>query len=386
MENVGICAGARPPVGLIGLVHLLTLLGVGLRAQYVVPRALATTEGGSSTAIPFGTDQPGRVQCIYDAEELPWTGALMIQGIDLRADNSVPGTTQFALKQFVAVDVWVSTAATTSENPSQTYAANHGLDVTRVLANGRLSLPAQPPSNVAPRPCNVPIPFSLAPFFYDLSPIRGPRPRRPGLCIEMAIQVQPTGDYRMDSNLVCTSPWATFGVVGPACLTSRRQTAGGYAPLGLQPFGIGQAVPSISAGGRVTYAVTNMPDAAPFVLALGSLEATGSWQGQPLPAPLFSTCYVNTDWLTMTPGLGDTAGVGQISFSVPIGRQLVGRWILAQAICRDLAANPAFMVTSLGVKAQVCGPLGVARVSNLGDSQATSGSVSVGSALVFQTR
>lgn len=379
-------AGAKTPRGVIALAGLVAGILSDLSAQYVVPRTLTTTEGGSSTAIPFGTDQPGRIQCIYDAEELPWTGALMIQGIDLRVDNSVPGTTQFALKQFIAVDVWVSTAATTSETVSSTYAANHGLDVTRVLANGRLSLPAQPPSSVSPRPCNVPIPFSLAPFFYDLSPIRGPRPRRPGLCVEMAIQVQPAGDYRMDSNLVCTSPWASFGVVGPACLTSRRQTGGGYAPLGIQPFGIGQTAPSISAGGRFTYAVTNMPDNAPFVLALGSLEATGTWLGQPLPAPLFSTCYANTDWLAMTPGLGDAAGVGQLSFSVPIGRQLVGRWILAQAICRDLSANPAFLVTSLGVKAQVCGPLGVARVSSLGDPQATTGGISVGSALIFQTR
>lgn len=380
MENVG-RSGGRWSCGIALALSATSVLG-----QAIVPRSLANTEGGGSTAIPFGLDQPVRIQCIYDADELPWTGAQLISGVDLRADNSVPGTTQFAQKQFIALDVWVSTAARLSDSVSATYADNRGLDETRVLANGRVSLPAQPPSTVVPRPCNVPIPFAVAPFFYDLSPIRGARPRRPGLCIELAIQLQPVGDYRMDSNLVCTSAWNSFGVVGPTCLTSRPQSTGPNLPLGLQPFPIGQSQPSISAGGRITFAVTNMPNAAPFLIALGSLEATGSWGGQPLPTPLFHGCYINTDWLSMTPGLGDNNGVGQISFPIPTGRHLVGRWILAQAICRDLSANPAFMVTSLGAKAQICGPLGIARVSTLGDAQATTGLVSVGSALILQAR
>ncbi len=345
-----------------------------LTAQVIVPRTMATREGGSSTAIPFGLSQPARVLCLYDAEELPWTGPTLISGIDLRADNDVPSTTSFAQKQYIAMHVRLSTAARRSDVASATFDDNHGIDATFVLTNSRLSLPAQPPSATAPRPCNVSIP--ITPFFFDLSPIRGPRPPPPGLAIEFRVVLQPVGDYRLDSPLQCASTISSFGSLGPLCRTGRG------LPLTITPNS------SVKAGDRVTYTVDNMLRDTIFVVSIGSLAGVGQFGGFPLPismAPLQAPdCYVNTDWLLLTPGLGDQNGRGQVSYTIPPGRQLVGRSIHAQALCRDLIANPFLHVTSLGVSASICGPLGMARISALGDEQAVTGAVSYGAGYVIQ--
>jgi len=377
MERVGIPPRRRPPRRFPALALALTVAAGAAPAQAIVPRSMANQEGSGATAMPFGLDQPMRVLCVYDADELPWTRPTLLQAIDLRADNGVPGTTTFAAKQYIDMWLVLSTAGRTSDTVSTNFDDNHGMDRT-VVYSGRLALPAQPPLAQAPRPCNVAIPFTAQPFFFDLSPVRGPGPRRPGLAVEFVVNLQPAGDYRLDSPLVCTSPTTGFGRSGPACLTSRG------APLTIVPN------PSVRAGDRLTYAVGNMPSMAPFVVAIGSNAGVGNWVGIPLPIPLAplgaTDCWVNTDWLLVTPGLADQSGSGQVSYQLPSGRNLVGRAIHAQAACRDLAANSFLHVTSLGVSATVCGPLPIARVSYVGNARATVGSVSYGSGFVLSGR
>lgn len=350
--------------------------GAAATAQAYVPRLMANQEGGGSTAIPFGLNQPMRVLSVYDAEELPWTGPTLVTALDLRADNSVPNVTTFAAKQFIDMWVVMSTAAVRSDAASATFDDNHGLDRAVVFSN-RLALPAQPPSAQVPRPCNITIQWGQ-PFFFDLSPVRGPAPRRPGLAVEIVVNLQPAGDYRLDSPLECTSTITNFGSSGPACLTSRG------SPLTISTNA------SIKAGERITYTVANMPAAAPFAVVIGAQPGIGYWGQLPLPYPLAglgaTDCYINTDWLLATPALADQAGSGQVSHALPRGRNLVGRSIHAQALCRDLSANRFLYVTSLGVSASVCGPLGVARVSFVGGAQVRQGSVSYGSGFVMCVR
>ena len=356
---------------------VVTLAAAGApAAQGIVPASMAGREGGSSTAIPFGLAQPARIQCLYDAEELPWTGPRLLQSLALRADNDQPGTTSFPLKQYLIVHVQMSTAARRSDEASSTFADNHGADATFVAAGLRLSLPGQPPSPTAPRPCDVRIPFSQQPFFYDLSPVRGPRTHRPGLVVDLRIELQPAGDYRLDSPLQCASTITPFGRLGPACLTGRG------LPLTITPNA------SIKAGDRVTYTVENMMAGALFAVVLGAQPGTGTWGALPLPYALAPhgapDCWINTEWLAVTPGIADAGGRGQASYPLPANRFLVHRALHAQALCRDLTANPFLHVTSLGVSATVCGPLGVARVSALGDWQARTGAVSFGTSYIIE--
>jgi hypothetical protein len=343
-------------------------------AQHYVPRTLATVEGGSSTAVPFGLSQPVRVMCLYDREELPWTAPVVINSLHLRADNDVPGTTTFARKQYIVMDVRLATAARRSDAASTRFDDNLGLDAAFVLLDSRLVLPAQPPLLAAPRACDVQIPMSQ-PFFFDLSPVRGPRPPAPGLAVDFRVYLQPVGDYRMDSPFVCTSTLTSFGNLGPACQTSRG------LPLSITSNN------SVRAGDRITYTVDNMPRDALFLVSLGATPATGSFYGIPLPVPLAPLgapdCWINTEWLLLAPALADQTGRGQVTYPIAPGRHLVGRSIHAQAMCQDVAANRFLHVTSLGVATSICGPLGITRISQLGDAQAPVGAVSYGSGFVM---
>ncbi|MEZ5966244.1 MAG: hypothetical protein R3F56_20580 [Planctomycetota bacterium] len=345
-------------------------------AQVYLPRSMATQEGGASTALPFGIDQPLRMLSIYDHDEVPWSAPTLVSALDLRADNDVPNSTQFAAKQYIDMWVVMSTAGRTSATASTTFDDNHGLDRV-VVYSGRLALPAQPATAQAPRPCNIAIPFSQ-PFYFDLSPIRGPQPRNPGLAVEIVVNLQPTGDYRLDLPVQCNSTITSFGQRGPACQTGRG------APLTIAPNS------SIQAGDRITYTVANMPSMAPFVVAIGSQPGVGMWGQLPLPFPLASfgapDCFINTDWMMVSPALADQAGQGQVSYPLPSNRNLVGRTLHAQALCRDLAANPFLHVTSLGVSATVCGPLAVARVVYVGGARAQQGAVSYGAAFIMCAR
>jgi hypothetical protein len=75
-----------------------------------VPALLNGVEGGGGTSIPFGSNARAcRIQCIYDAAELPWQGPRVLTAIKLHAaDNNTPNTAM-AAKGWLQISVLVST-------------------------------------------------------------------------------------------------------------------------------------------------------------------------------------------------------------------------------------------------------------------------------------
>lgn len=347
------------------------LVAMTVAQNITVPSSLDGVEGGGGTSIPFGSNQACRIQCIYDMEELPWTGPRVITGLRLRADLSpLTGT---PAKGFLDVSVLMSTTDKSSAGASATFANNRGTDATWVMVHQLIQLPAQPalPSTATgPRPANIPLVFQV-PWAYGLTPAIGGLPAPSHLLVEIHIHSQPSGIYRVDNLSGCIAPQNAFGLVGPLCAP-----AGGVnATLG--------ADPSMLAGNTFSWQVDNGPPSMPFILAL-NLSNTGGLGGNPawpLPYPMFDPsnpslpspalaglgwpapdCYLNIDPAASLGGTLDAAGHGVVAGLLPPGRQFLGTALYAQAIVFAPTANPLRFITSRGFASTVCGPLGSARI------------------------
>jgi len=375
-------------------------LAVAAAAQNdTVPALLHGVEGGSGTAIPFGLSGAARVQYVYDAEDLPWSGPRMVTRVSLRADNTDAGITAFPQKGFLFVSLLLSTTTTRAENASATFADNYGTDATLVIDNVPITLPSQPPMT-GPRPANID--FVLpTPWFYGLTPQRpGNQPAPANLLVEVRIHSQPPGTYRIDNVGSCALPPVAVGLQGPAC---QSQTATGQPLLLI-------AGNSLVAGSSYSWDVRHADPSAPIVLFLGldPQQLLGGHPGMPLPVPLFDPAnpalpppvlstlvgfvrYSAPDcWLNVSPtggffiGAADAAGAATFTIAMSPNRQLVGMPVYAQAIAQSLTANPLQLVTSLGARQSVCGPLGAARIYVLGSASAAAGQFAFGQGAVLE--
>ncbi len=383
---------------LVAILAAVSSFATVARGQNVtVPGALAGVEGGGGSNVPFGSNQACRYQCIYDAEELPWVGPRVITGILLRADNSLPDTA-IAAKGWLDVSVLVSTTDKTAATASAVFADNRGTDATWVMQHQLIQLPAQPALPAGPRPANVPFVFGV-PWAYGLTPATATMPAPRHLLIEIHVHAQPAGSYRLDNLGNCTAPQSTFGTIGAACAVP------GNAPVALT------ADASMLAGSSYSWHVANGPASMPFLVLVnatnvGGLFGNPAW---PLPYPMFDPanpslpsaalavlqwpapdCWLNVDPVAALGGITDAVGAGSASGVLPPGRDIVGETLYAQALVLAPTANPLRLVTSLGLAATVCGPLGVARVHAFYDNTPTppptppaSGTVQLGVGLVF---
>lgn len=380
------------------LMAALSPLAALLAQNTTVPATLQGVEGGSGTNIPFGSSDACRYQVLYDGEELPWQGPRVINGISLRADNAVPGTTSSPAKGFVFVTVAMSTTEVKAENASSEFRANWGADRMNVLIGAAVMLPAQPPMPGV-RPANIDLMFTT-PWVYGLTPARNNQnPPPSSLLVEILITSQPPGSYRIDNHGNCSSQVTPFGQVGPAC-----------APMGGQNLVLTPDATMV-AGASFTWTVTNAPANAPFWLFLHTTHQGGLF-GQPtlpLPYPLFDPqnpslpapgianltrhsapdCWLNLDLVASVMGLCDSNGRGAIVASLPAGRRFVGQSLHAQAIAYSQTANPLQLVTSLGQQTTVCGPLGVTRIYAFyqsGNAVPESGTRQLGQGMIFEVR
>ena len=359
-----------------------------------VPAILNGLEGGSATSIPFGTNQPVRVQYIYDVEELPWTGARVITRLSFRADNTDPGVTAFAQKGFLFVTVLLSTTPVRAGDSSANYADNYGNDAMVVIDNVPIQLPAQP-AVAGVRPANID--FVLPqPWVHGMTPVRPNQPQPANLLVELRIHSQPTGTYRIDNIGSCQNAAVPFGSIGPAC-------ASGGLQLDLQPGA------SLLAGSTFTWTVRNVVPSGPAFLYLATQQDPTLFgiATLPMPVPLFDAAnplsanpalaqviptmlYGAADcWLNVQPdislfALADAAGNAAFTVSMPADRGLVGASVYAQGLGYSQTANPLQIVTSLGKQSTFCGPLGVARIYNFGSITAPSGQRSLGQGAVIE--
>jgi hypothetical protein len=373
----------------------ISLIAMSCGAQNVtVPAALNGLEGGSATSIPFGTNQPVRVQYVYDAEELPWTGPRAITRVSLRADNADPGVTTFLQKGYVFVTMLLSTTSLRAGETTATYADNYGADAMVVLDNVPMLLPAQP-AVMGARAANID--FVLPqPWAYGMTPMRPNVPAPRNLLVELRIHSQPTGVYRIDNVGSCSSAPVQFGSLGPACASSGLQ-------LQLQPGA------SLLAGSTFTWTIRNVVPNGPTLLFVATQQQPLLFGAPalPIPVPLFDAtnplspnaalaqiapelrygapdCFINVQPEVSLFALADAAGNAAMSVSLPADRGLVGASVYAQAVGYSQTANPMQIVTSIGQQSTVCGPLGVARIYNFGSITATSGQRSLGQGAVLE--
>jgi hypothetical protein len=381
------------------LLSLWCVLASTVAQNVTVPLALAGAEGGGGTNIPFGSNQACRIQCIYEAAELPWTGPRVITGLLLRPDlNPLVGT---AAKGFLDISVLVSTTDKTSATASATFLANRGADATWVMVHQLIQLPAQPAvptGSTGPRPANIPLMFQV-PWAYGLTPAVGSLPAPSSLLVEIHIHSQPSGLYRVDNLSGCAAPSSSFGQVGPAC-----------ASLNGQPVTLA-GDPSMLAGNLFNWQLANAPPSMPFLVTM-NLSNTGGLAGNPawpLPYPMFDPanpalpspalaslgwpapdCYLNVDPVAALGGVADTSGAGLVGGQLPPGQQFLGTTIYAQALVFAPTINPLRFITSLGYASTVCGPLGVVRVYAFYNSAAnppvpepTAGTVQYGAGFIL---
>lgn len=378
------------------VVVVATLAGVLAAQNDTAPAFLNGREGGTGTAIPFGVAGAARVQYIYDAEDLPWTGPRLVTRVSFRADNTTDTSTTFPSKGFVFVTLLLSTTSARAESASTVFEDNYGTDVVYAVTNQPMMLPAQPAWTGA-RPANIDFVLA-APWFYGLTPVRGDGPPINSLLVELRIHSQPTGTYRLDNTGSCSIPVVAVGNVGPAC-----------APVGGQNVEL-LAPTSVQAGSNASWSIDRAEPNAFVVLMFGidPQTAIGGNSALALPVPLFDTsnpllphpllaslaptlftygapdCYLNVDPTGLLFGATDTAGQANIQLAVPQSHSIVGMPIYSQVAAHSFSANALQLVTSRGWRSTICGPLGVARIYALGSDTATSGQYGFGQGAVIE--
>jgi len=365
-----------------------------------VPGTLAGVEGGSGTGVPFGVGQPVRYQCLYDAEELPWTGPRLVSTVSIRADNTDPGTTSFAAKGFVVMTMALSTSSVEAESVTTSFDDNHGRDKVLPFVSVPHMLPAQPPQ-AGVRVANIDLILPV-PWIYGMTPVRtNAQPVPDSFVLELQIESQPSGAYRIDNIGNCSAAATAFGTIGPQCAHLPPATPANPAPTRLPVLSVVPGL-SLQAGSPYTWTIHNAPPNAAVFLSV-NLTSTGLFFGQPLPMPLFDPAnptlpnppallYSAPDcWVHVAPAatlFGVSDASGDLSATVPIapGRIFVGESFFVQALYYSQTAKPRQVNSSVGQQSTVCGPLGIARLYRFGNATAPTGQLSRGQGAVLELR
>ena len=345
----------RPAQSVLCRFSLLALasLPAAARAQTgpVLPPSHAAVEGSGSTNVPFGRSTPMRMQAAYAASSIG--GIRTIGGVAFRLDGGAA-----AASKSVDVEVQLSTVAAGFLALQPAFAANRGANQTVVLARRIVALASSPAS--VPAAFEVVLPFD-APFAFD--------PAAGDLLIEVVVHGQPPGTLALDATWVCDSPSQPFGApgCGPSLSVATSQVLWGQ-PLFVQLGGA--------------------PASAATALVFGTRE-TGTFAGLPLPVDLgpFGApgCAISTDLALVWSASADPTGAATWSFGLPASPWLQGEWLRFQGLAVDPGANPLGVVTTEGVKVEVCGWEPVARVW-AGSTSATVGALDVGIAPVVELR
>jgi hypothetical protein len=338
---------------------LASFLSVGsLAAQslWTLPASHLTTEGTSSTNVPFGRSTPVRVQCAYDA--LLFAGPQTITQIAFRLEGA-----SAALQKTVDCEIRMSTMTRTLVGMDPSFALNRGIDETVVLPQQLLTLPAQSATGT-PSMFLPPIPLAT-PFAYD--------PANGALMVEITVIGQPPGAYSLDVTYACDSP--DIGLGANVCTQSNG--------LALQ---LQSASTQVMWGRPWIARATNAVPGAIVVLAIGSIDS-GPWDGFVLPQALDALgapgCVLGIDLAASTFTVAQGDGSAQFAFTLANSPTVLGDWIRFQVATLDPTANALGIVFSQGKKVQICGWEPVARVWASG-AATTLGVKEIGLAPVLQ--
>lgn len=309
------------------------------QSPLVAPASHASSEGTSSTNVPFGRSTPVRVQYAYDA--MLFAAPVVITALQFRLDGGAS-----AASKVVDCEILMSTLAVPLVAVSATFATNRGADETVVFPRQLLTLPAQvatgTPSQFLPS-----IPLST-PFAYD--------PANGGLLIEIVVHGQPPGAYSLDVTYVCDSPEVGIGPM--SC-----QHSGGV------PLRVESATTQVIWGRPWVARVLDAP-ASSFVFLMAGSQESGPWGGLVLPQDLAGAgapgCFLSIDLAASWFAVTAVDGTATFPFVLVNDPSTIGDWLRYQALLFDPAANPLGVVTSQAKKVQVCGWEPVARVWSSG--------------------
>ncbi|MBL8756263.1 MAG: PKD domain-containing protein [Planctomycetes bacterium] len=131
----------------------------------VLPNGMATAEGSSANAFPWGRGGAGiLMQCVYDSSHFTAQGItypIVIQGLRWRPNTNVAlVATTFP----TPCEIRLSTSPIDWSGVTTTFANHRGLDET-LCFQGPVTFPAQP-AQVGPTPFGINVPLTT-PFVYD---------------------------------------------------------------------------------------------------------------------------------------------------------------------------------------------------------------------------
>lgn len=339
----------------------LCLVGV-LAAQPVTPRLFTRADGPSSDSRPLSSGTYRWQQVHDDMAGRPGTfSSLGFRVDDARAALGVTGYT-------VALNLWVSTAATTAATAVASFDLNHGADRRLVRPSQSLvNFPAVSGAVPDPRPFEQRIPFTQPFIFVGAG----------GLCWD--VQVLSTSssqfvtyDYGWST---VSNPRAKLTRVGAGC------KATGYT----RAFDLTLSASLDWARGTGTLSHTGI--FGPLA-GLGGMLLGGTYSSTPLPGTgsgVSGVCYLHTDIAFVQPLAINS---GMVSFTMPLTLTpaMHGVSTLHQLFGLDAAANSLGIVTSNAFAANYTAPIGtlpVTRVSSTSNA-ATSGLLLRGEGLVVQ--
>ena len=132
----------------------LLVAAASAQLQVVIPAGMATAEGSSSNAFPWGRGGSGLLhQCVYDCSHFTSQGInqpIFITGLKWRPNTNVASYT-------AGCSVKLSTSPVDQAAVTNIFANNRGADLTTCYS-GVVSWAAQP-AQVGPTPFGISIPF-----------------------------------------------------------------------------------------------------------------------------------------------------------------------------------------------------------------------------------
>ena len=323
----------------------------------VVPAIAATTEGNSSSYMPYTYDV-GRAQQVWLASAVA-KGAAVLNSVNFRRDGLIKQT--FPALNFASHKVSIGHTSVSPATMSTTYTANITSTMTIIL-NGKYSVASQPPPTTPPAPFNYKYPLST-PFIYTTA--------KGNLLMEWIIgsgQAMRKGGPQLD------------GVLASAGGTGAVRQFGAWGRFAGNDSASWQAdAQKLVPGGSANISLTGFKQAYTSKLFVGLSDKT--FGGLTLPYDLGAigapgnTLYTGLDVIipfTLTKGSQPSWGANPI-FPLPNDNKLIGIKAFIQSYYADAKANAAGLVSSDAMELTIGSTGPISKIMGRDGTTATSG-------------
>jgi hypothetical protein len=329
---------SRPPAS------LALVFAYSLAAQVTtVSASSANSPAPSSTAYPFGYSGPMRVQILYAASETGLAAPALFRALEVRAN---PVSTN-AAKANVNLQISLSTSPLVRTTLTNTFANNHGTNVTIVYTRKPSAANATTPSFVGQGSGML---MFDTPFLYQ--------PANGSLLVDFDVASQPSGAWSIDS--AAASPTSgRHSTIGTGCNGMTLTSSGGGNAHSL------------------TYTLSGGPANAQgaFLLGTNALPA-------PLPVPGSPGCFLYQD-IAMV--LGATlSGTGGASLPITYAANPQWRGFTLFGLAAALNVTAGRVDTSASRALTLTDAHDGGRVYVLGNNTTPTGTLQLGSMIVIR--